>query len=146
MTYIMVDIEADGPIAVFLLGVILAAGTSYSLVRLKRKVRGCRLRRLDRLAFTVLWTFAVVSWAFFYVVSTGPVIALADKAGITPSAPLTIFYSPVILLTEFTPLAKPLQAYVDAWRSVLPPKLSWIVPFVRQEVVKNMPLNALRSS
>jgi hypothetical protein len=102
-------------IAVFLLGIILAAGGTYLLVRLKRKVRGCRLRRLDRLALAVLWMLTLLSWAFFYVVSIGPVIALVQKSGIPPGEPLRLFYMPVEWLHENTPLAKPLEAYAAAW-------------------------------
>jgi len=101
-------------IAVFLLGIILAAGATYSLIRLKRKVRGCRLRRLDRLAFAVLWTLTLFSWAFFYVVSVGPVVAVAHTAGIHDE-PLRLFYAPVKWLHDLTPLAKPLEAYAEAW-------------------------------
>jgi len=102
-------------IAVFLLGIILAAGATYALVRLKRKVRGCRLRRLDRLAFAVLWTSTLLSWAFFYVVSIGPVVAVAQKAGIHPGGPLKLFYAPVIWLHDLTPLKEPIEAYANAW-------------------------------
>ena len=100
-------------IAVFLLGIILAAGATHLLVRLKKKVRGCRLRRLDRLALAVLWTLTLLSWAFFYVVSIGPVVAVAHQPG--TNEPLKLFYAPVIWLHEHTPLAKPLDAYSDAW-------------------------------
>lgn len=102
-------------IAVFVLGIILAAGSTYALRRLKTKVRGCRLRRLDRIAFAVLWTLTLLSWAYFYVVSIGPVIAVAQSAGIPPGGPLRIFYLPVISLHEYTPLAKPMEAYANAW-------------------------------
>ena len=86
-------------VAVFLLGVILAAVTTYSLIRLKKKVRGCRLRRLDRFAFAVLWTLTLVSWAFFYVVSIGPVVAVAQKVGVDGEL-LKLFYRPVIWLHD----------------------------------------------
>jgi hypothetical protein len=101
-------------IAVFDLGMILAAVTTYLLIHLKRKVRGCRLRRLDRLAFAVLWMLTLLSWAFFYVVSSGPVIAVAQMAGI-PVEPLWLFYAPVEWLHDLTPLAKPIEAYAAAW-------------------------------
>ena len=121
-------------IAIFLLGAVLAAVTTYGLIRLKRKVRGCKLRRLDRLAFCVLWTLTLLSWAFFYVISIGPVIAVAEKAGIDPGGPLKLFYGPVVWLHEYTPLAKPLEAYAAAWGWRMKPELerfvlfSWALP------------------
>lgn len=101
-------------IAVFVLGIILAAGATYALRRLKRQVRGCRLRRLDRRALVVLWTLTLFSWAFFYVVSIGPVVAVAQEVEID-GIPLKLFYAPVIWLHEYTPLEKPLEAYSRLW-------------------------------
>ena len=102
-------------VAVFLLGIILVAVTTYALIRLKKKVRGCRLRRLDRCAFTVLWTLTVLSWAFFYVVSIGPVVAIAHKTEMGDPRALKTFYTPVVWLHDYTPLAKPIEAYSNGW-------------------------------
>ena len=101
-------------IAIFLLGIILAAVTTYSLIRLEKKVRGCRLRWLDRFAFSVLWMFTLLSWAFLYVVSIGPVVAVTDKNDLYRDATRE-FYAPVIWLHNHTPLEKPLEDYVEAW-------------------------------
>jgi len=101
-------------IAVFVLGIILAAGSTYLLVRLKKKVRGCRLRRLDRRAFAFLRACAVLSWAFFYVVSIGPVILVVERTGL-PRFPFQLFYFPVLSLLDSIPFSTPLEAYANAW-------------------------------
>ena len=72
------------------------------------------MRRLDRLAFAVLWTSTLLSWVILYFVSFGPVVAIAQKVGIESSF-LKPFYMPVIWLHDYTPLEKPLEAYANAW-------------------------------
>jgi hypothetical protein len=50
----------------------------------------------------------------FYVLSIGPVAAVAKRSGSRGTA-MTQFYAPIIWLHNNTFLRKPLEAYLDLW-------------------------------
>ncbi|MFG0333962.1 MAG: hypothetical protein ACF8TS_11420 [Maioricimonas sp. JB049] len=52
--------------------------------------------------------------AVLYVLSIGPVVCVAEKAGIDPK-PLRMFYAPVVWLHDQTPLREPLETWGKLW-------------------------------
>jgi hypothetical protein len=64
-------------------------------------------------------TTALVALPILYVLSIGPVFYAFEKSGVPISpemdAALTVFYTPLRLLCQHTPIEEPLVAYVKWW-------------------------------
>ena len=64
---------------------------------------------------TAVWVFsAVILLPILYVLSIGPVIAIAEKFD-HPHEPYQVFYAPVGWLHDHTPLQGPLRKYASWW-------------------------------
>jgi hypothetical protein len=73
----------------------------------------------DRSDLTGFWPLAALLAILLvlpvvYVLSIGPVVALATAAGIDPTG-LKVIYAPVIWLHDHTALKEPLEWYVGLW-------------------------------
>lgn len=64
-------------------------------------------------AATLVIALAVLA-PLVYVLSIGPVVAVANKAGYDLEA-LAGFYAPVVWLHDHTALKEPLEWYADLW-------------------------------
>ncbi|MFW6287059.1 MAG: hypothetical protein ACOC29_03870 [Candidatus Sumerlaeota bacterium] len=65
----------------------------------------------------LIWLLAILLIPVLYVLSIGPVAALYEltQPSFMPQAALEAFYFPVLWLHENTPLAEPLEKYVEMW-------------------------------
>lgn len=95
-------------VAVFILGVFLAAFSAYLIIRLWRR-KSSWYFRLPVLAFVI------VGWFCFYVASVGPVVALNEHTFGFDNEVIRSIYAPVIWLHKTTPLRQPLEQYGELW-------------------------------
>jgi hypothetical protein len=61
-----------------------------------------------------LWATWLAALPMLYVLSIGPVVMIADKAGLSPR-PFRKFYAPVIWLHDHTVLKQPIEWYAELW-------------------------------
>lgn len=103
-------------VAVFVLGMALPAIFAVSLVRFRKRMELSATGMFPNCVHTALYWLTAVSFIVYYVVSIGPVIAVAEYVGISPGNNFFEYvYAPVIWLHDHTPLAKPLEAYAHGW-------------------------------
>lgn len=95
-------------IAIFVLGVTLAAISTVMVIIVAR--RNARLRTR-----VVAWIVAVPCWAIFYVVSVGPAAVLHATLPYECRDIIETMYGPVVWLHDETPLGSPLEKYVRGW-------------------------------
>lgn len=95
-------------VAVFLLGPILVITSTILII----KNRSCCSKQIRRVMITA---FTIFSWAVFYVLSFGPVIALSTY-DVFPHGMIRSVYAPVYWLAMETPVLKPMESYFNDWQ------------------------------